>query len=101
MITNNLQNGSILVSIQNPTPVLIISSNGLGNWGYDLEFGNCWLNPGDEVRKDIFAQPNKIKAEWRIKAKLKLDFLYSRKFMSNLDYIEALAKLKEYELSKV
>ena len=101
MITNDIPNGTILLaSVLNSSvqePMIVVSSNGLGHWGYSITYGSCWLNPTDLCHVDWLGV-KLFSKEIIFKAKLKLHDLHDKRFLSNLDYIEALAKLKEYEI---
>jgi hypothetical protein len=92
---DDIPNGTIVVLGNFTDPVLIVNVNGLGKWGYSLNYGSCWFNPHQIVQNILNDYP--ISYKWWFKAKLKLDEFFKYKWFSNLDYIEALAKLKEYE----
>ena len=93
---DDIPNGSIVLVGPYAEPILIITSRGLGKWGINLNYGPTWYNP-HEVVKDICAEQI-ISDRWIEKAKLTLDRNLMGSWFSNLDYIEALAKLKEYEM---
>jgi hypothetical protein len=92
---NNIPSGTIILVGQYAEPILIVNSRGLGKWGINLNYGPTWYNPNDIIKNILPDQI--ISSKWILRAKLKLDEYLNGRWYSNLDYVEALAKLKDYE----
>lgn len=97
MITNDIPNGTILISSITKATLLVARLNTGAHWGYDLDTHSCWLYPNDEVVNTFVHNPYIIQPKYMWKARLLLGILFDIRSMTNLDYIEALAKIKEYE----
>jgi hypothetical protein len=95
---DDISSGSIILIGSSCEPILVVNSRGLGKWGINLNYGPTWFNPHDIIPNIVSDCP--ISYKWIFRAKLKLHDFLEGKWFSNLDYIEALVKLKEYEKEK-
>lgn len=93
---DSIENGSLLIighSVE--MPILFVRHPIAGMYGFSLTFGSAWYLPGEDVK---YIHTNiQVKSDWLRKAEDYLCNLHTTNWFSNLDYVEALAKLKEYE----
>lgn len=100
MISKNIEdisNGTILLIGETKEPILIYNMNSPGKYGMNLHYKSNWFKPNDMLY--TINENTIIDIKWVIKARIRLQELFDIGVIPNLDYIEALAKLKEYELS--
>lgn len=96
MTTDDFPNGAILVSSDTLQPMLVVQLTTMAKWGYSLNSSQCWAFPSDTWHGSWHS--NNIPHTHINKAKSLLKALFDIKQIDNLSYIEALAKLKEYEV---
>jgi hypothetical protein len=98
---DNLENGEIVVTktcTGRLVLYLIVSLNRDGKICENLTSGDTWI--GKSSIKNVIIIDS-IPSEYITVATNTLYSLFNNKRINNLDYIEALAKLREYELPKV
>lgn len=89
---NDIPNGSIYFIGPSAEPILFVRCNN-DCYGYSLKYGNCWYYPNDSL-KSLPVLEKKISYKICCIAQLKLQDLFAYGWMQNLDYVEALARIK-------